>query len=137
MVAVVALAPLLGTFHRASVGHAVCEHGDLIEPAHGLGHASQAAGIRFDEPGPGDAASNRGLQLREDSSSASHDHAHCQVGTLAKAGVGMLSSTSLFARLLRAGAPAFHGSGDISLHRCVLASAPKTSPPSLSAIVFA
>jgi hypothetical protein len=137
MVAVIVLAPLLGIFHRASVGHAVCEHGDLIEPVHGLEHASETASIRFDEPGPNDAPSYRGLQLREGSGSASHDHTHCQVGTLAKAGVGILSSTSILDRFLRAAAPVLHGSGDVSVHRCVLASAPKTSPPSLSAIVLA
>ena len=136
-VAIIVGAPLLEIFHRASVQHAVCEHGDLIEPVHAGGHAGETAGIAFDASGPDGESSNRGRELRQESASAPHDHIHCQIGTLARAGIGTLSPTSPFARSLQSAATAVQGTGCVFHRRLVLANAPKTSPPSFSAIVLA
>src|SRR5262245_60247241 len=71
---VLAVAPLLAIFHQASVRHAVCEDGDLIEPD---ARAHDALGRES-------SASRSENALDTDSASSVHGHAHCQVGTLAK-----------------------------------------------------
>jgi hypothetical protein len=121
MVTVLAIAPLLAIFHQASVRHAVCEHGDLIESAHHAEGASEAAAT-------GDASAVRGFQPA--SAPAVHGHDHCSVGTLAKAGTGIVapaaavraSSESVVVETVRR---------EVAYTRPVLPSAPKTSPPNV------
>jgi hypothetical protein len=121
MVTVLAIAPLLAIFHQASVRHAVCEHGDLIESAHHAEAASERSAA--DEAGAGSAG------FQPDSAPAVHGHNHCSVGTLAKAGAGIVAP----AAGVRAASESFVVPvvrREVAYARPVLPSAPKTSPPS-------
>jgi len=115
-----AVGPLLASFHRASVRHAVCEHGDLIESEQG---------------GYGDSSADDGsatspvliLELR--SMAALHAHAHCSVGILAKSAVACVPGCGAVAIAARV-APAALADSSIGYVRRILPNAPKTSPPS-------
>jgi hypothetical protein len=135
MVTVLAVAPLLATLHRASVRHAICEHGDLIEPDPGsLRPETSSAAV--------EAVASRGLgtsgfsRLRGDSAPIVHTHDHCPVATLAKAGVGVGASRSFTVALLHASASNLP-CGESPPARPVLSNAPKTSPPRSPVSIFA
>ncbi len=118
--AVLVVAPLLGIFHRAWVRHAVCEHGDLIEP-------ERASASRADAD-DSDSDLSAAVAVRRDASATVHGHSHCAAGILAKSGVGVVAPAPVgtFVVWTRLVAPPPAQGGHA---RAVLASAPKTSPP--------
>jgi hypothetical protein len=121
-VTVLAIAPLLAILHQASVRHAVCEHGDVIE----TGAAHEAAA-----PVPTEGTSLDSFQA--DSEPATHDHAHCSVGTLAKSGAGVIAPASVAGALAEVVVLDLVRV-EVVRPRPVLASAPKTSPPLVRAL---
>jgi hypothetical protein len=122
MVTVLAIAPLLAIFHQASVRHAVCEHGDVIE----TGAVHEAAA-----PTPHEGAALDSFQA--DSEPAAHGHAHCSVGTLAKSGTGVIPPAAVAGALSEAvELDLVHV--EVVRPRPVLPSAPKTSPPLVRAL---
>jgi hypothetical protein len=131
-VAVFAIAPLLAIFHRVSVRHAVCEHGELVESDHpGFSIAEKrerrGADALREDPSP---------TLRADSESESHGHRHCSVGTLARKGVSKLACTDVIAMLAPVAAwQPLHR--EFAVAGAILSNAPKTSPPAPIARVSA
>jgi hypothetical protein len=124
---VLAVAPLLAIFHRASVRHAVCEHGDLIESVERRdrteGRGDDARSAESDPVTAGHAS------FQEDfASSLAHGHSHCSVSTLAKSGAGFIAPAPVIGAL---GESFITESAhrEIAYLRRVLVSAPKTSPP--------
>jgi len=134
-VAVVAVAPLLGVFHRASVRHAVCEHGDLIEPEHASGHSEARGQVEVAASIAALSATVAGIEGR--APAALHDHAHCPVGTLARAGVGVTAPASALVSLLEVTMSEAPRADVPFAPRAILSSAPKTSPPSATVGVLA
>jgi hypothetical protein len=134
MVTVLAVAPLLAILHRASVRHAVCEHGDLIEPAHGSEQAPPDARAASSDVDELHLAS--GARWRGDEAPAFHSHDHCPVATLARAGTAVAASTSIVVSVAR-GSQRELSEADGSTVRGVLANAPKTSPPRVRLPIFA
>jgi hypothetical protein len=124
---VLAVAPLLAIFHRVSVRHAVCEHGDLIESVERGDREVTAGGdARSAEL---DATTAGQASLREDcASSFSHGHSHCSVSTLAKSGAGFIAPAPVIGAL-RESFVTETAHREIAYLRRVLVSAPKTSPP--------
>ena len=122
MVTVLAIAPLLALLHQASVRHAVCEHGDVIE----TGAVHEAAA-----PAPAERTALDSFQA--DPEPVAHDHAHCSVGTLAKSGTGVIAPAA-FAGALSEAAPLDLVHVEVVHPRSVLPSAPKTSPPLVRAL---
>ena len=117
--AVLVVAPLLGIFHRASVRHAVCEHGDLIEPDRG-------STSRVEDDSDGEPS--RTVAVREDSSPSVHGHSHCAAGILAKSDRGVVAPAVAATFAVWTPAAPF-SCGEAAYTRPALASAPKTSPP--------
>jgi hypothetical protein len=121
LVTVLVAAPLLAIVHQASEGHAVCEHGALIETGHVGAH----------QPADPASSSSETPEFQADPG-ALHDHVHCTVATLAKASatvvppVGTVTAELEIARV---------HSFDVEprSERAVLENAPKTSPPETSA----
>jgi len=129
MVTVLAVAPLLGILHRASVPHAICEHGDWIEPDQGsTQRESGASRADADAVEPGELRSSSLSRLRRDTAPVVHTHDHCSVATLAKAGAGVGASSSVIVALLQAGVSGVPSS-ESPPARPLLSNAPKTSPP--------
>jgi hypothetical protein len=120
-----AIAPLLGSLHRASVRHTVCEHGDLIEPEPG--------GLR-DSPAADGMASSAVSALQVDFAAALHVHTHCSAGMLAKNAFGLVARAGVLACAVLV-APAEHLDPPVGYVRHILLNAPKTSPPSRRADV--
>jgi hypothetical protein len=134
-VAVVAVAPLLGVFHRASVRHAVCEHGDLIEPEQGSGHSEARGQVEGAASIDAPLAALAGIDGR--APAALHDHAHCPVGTLARAGVAVTAPASALVSLLEVTLSEAPRPDVPFAPRAILSAAPKTSPPRPSANISA
>jgi hypothetical protein len=130
-VTLLAIAPLLAIFHQISARHAVCEHGQLVESGHeGLDVATiieaLAEGSRDDLQTAVDV----------DSDSAEHGHRHCSVGTLVRSSAVACAAPEVLAELLSRAAPSPRRV-DSPIVRPVLLSAPKTSPPAISAPISA
>jgi hypothetical protein len=135
-VTVLAVAPLLSIFHHASTRHTVCEHGDLIEPDHSDGHGPESIATGTRRAASDDARFNGATAIRADSMLAIHGHAHCTVGTLARAGTGVIPPTSLVTSSQSVALPEL-GERALPRVRSILSSAPKTSPPRSRANVSA
>jgi hypothetical protein len=135
-VTVLAVAPLLAIFHQASTRHAVCEHGALIEPDHAAAHSPESSGVGDNRSASDDARADGATAFRADSTPVVHGHAHCMVGTLARAGTGVISPTSFVASSLSllVSAPRPRALRGV---RPILSIAPKTSPPASQANLFA
>jgi hypothetical protein len=125
LVTVLAVAPLLAIFHQASVRHAVCEHGDLIESGHHADVATAASAA-------GEATAARDA-FQPESAPAAHGHSHCSVGTLAKAGAGVVAPSAAV-RAPPESTVLVIVRRMVAHVRPVLPSAPKTSPPSVSVL---
>lgn len=125
-VALLAIAPLLASFHLASVRHAVCEHGDFIEPEP-VAHRDLSASDRVLSPGA--------LALQADSTVTLHGHAHCSVGILARSAGGLVARAGVVACPLLV-APPEGVDHPFAYVRRILPIAPKTSPPALRADVL-
>jgi len=135
-VTVLALAPLLAIFHQASTRHAVCEHGALIEPDHAEKHAPEASGAGANRSASEEAPSEGATAFRADSTPVVHGHAHCTVGTLARAGTGVIPQASFIASSLSLLAPEPRTCA-LPRTRQILSIAPKTSPPAPQAHISA
>lgn len=124
---VIAVSPLLATFHQLSERHAVCEHGELVESEHGLSTIDEraVANVEVARRAVGDAPVS---DIRSDSGPVLHGHRHCSVGTLAKSSVAVLPCTAFITELSEVDAGEPHPS-DFTCVRTILLSAPKTSPP--------
>jgi hypothetical protein len=125
-VALLAIAPLLASFHRASVRHALCEHGDFIEPEQ-AGHRDLSAADRVLSPSA--------LALQADSTATLHGHTHCSVGILARSAVGFVPRAGVVACPLLV-APPEGVDHPFTYVRRILPIAPKTSPPAPRANVL-
>jgi hypothetical protein len=127
-VTVLAVAPLLAIFHHASTRHAVCEHGALIEPDHADLHGRGSSAADAHRSATDDASSDDATAFRADSTPELHGHAHCTVGTLARAGARVLAPTSFVTSSLSLVLPEL-GESALPRVRRILPIAPKTSPP--------
>jgi hypothetical protein len=124
-----AVAPLLAIFHQASVRHAVCEHGDLIESDSRATHddsVASRAGV--------DAALGAVARFLADEAPAAHGHTHCSVGTLAKSAARVVAPAAAL-EALADDVLAVPLHGEVAYLRPVLPNAPKTSPPMVASIL--
>jgi hypothetical protein len=124
---VIAVSPLLAMFHRISAGHAVCEHGELVESGHGGVSANNGA-VAKSAWARRAADSTPPSDIRPDSEPALHGHSHCSVGTLAKNSVSLLPGAQVVARLAEVAAGGARHC-EFAYIRTILLTAPKTSPP--------
>jgi hypothetical protein len=120
MATIIAVAPVLGSLHRAFVHHVVCEHGDLIE----LPDEQQAmsGSAQADESG-------RAATIGQEAVASVHQHDHCAVGALARSAASAPAGERLFQRLLSQKCRFLTSESDRRCAQSILSLAPKTSPP--------